>query len=102
MEALFEQSVPGSWRAAIPVRLEIIEGRTSWAHPDGTIQVSSAHVNGPEHILRAALAHEGDCVARAFTGVDAPTHGLPSCAGVSFTWTVDWVGAGPGAHPRTR
>jgi hypothetical protein len=42
-----------------------------------------------------------DCVARAFTGIATPSHGLPSCAGQSLAWTADWLAQGPGAHART-
>jgi hypothetical protein len=43
-----------------------------------------------------------DCVARAFTGIDEPSHGLPSCQGSSLSWGSSWLAEGPGAHPRTR
>jgi hypothetical protein len=42
-----------------------------------------------------------DCVGRAFSGVSAPSHGLPACAGSSLSWAADWLRAGPGAHPAT-
>jgi hypothetical protein len=41
-----------------------------------------------------------DCVARAFTGVDLPSHGLPSCAGAALSWAATWLAAGPSAHQR--
>lgn len=43
-----------------------------------------------------------DCVQRAFTGRDNPSHGLASCSGESFAWAADWLGQGPSAHARTR
>jgi hypothetical protein len=42
-----------------------------------------------------------DCVSRAFTGIDDASHGLPSCAGSSLSWSVNWLGQGPAAHPQT-
>jgi hypothetical protein len=42
-----------------------------------------------------------DCVSRAFSGVNDPSHGLPACQGDSLSWTAGWVGGGPDAHPRT-
>ena len=134
MQAAYESSVPAAWRSAIAVRFELIEGNTSWASHDGTIQIGTTHANGSEALLRATVAHEfghliafrygsqafngaapegwpaysnrpeeawADCVSRAFTGVNDPSHGLPACGGDSLSWTAGWVGAGPGAHPRT-
>jgi hypothetical protein len=43
-----------------------------------------------------------DCVSRAFTGVDEPSHGLPSCGGLSLSWTVNWLALGPTAHAITQ
>jgi hypothetical protein len=43
-----------------------------------------------------------DCVSRALTGYDLPSHGLPSCDGDSLSWTADWVASGPATHPQTR
>ena len=134
VQAAYETSVPAAWRNAVPVRFQLIEGSTSWAAHDGTIQIGSTHYNGSDNLLRATIAHEfghliafrygsqafngaapegwpaysnrpeeawADCVSRAFTGVNDPSHGLPSCAGSSLSWTADWVAPGPGAHPRT-
>lgn len=134
MEAAYAASVPSAWRQAIPVRLEVVPGDTSWARSSGVIQVSEHHARGTEAVLRATVAHEfghliafrygsqrfvgaapegwppyshdpaeawADCVARAMTGVDDPSHGLPSCAGASLSWTASWLGEGPAAHPRT-
>jgi hypothetical protein len=42
-----------------------------------------------------------DCVAQAFTGIDDPSHGLPSCPAASLAWTASWLAQGPAAHPRT-
>lgn len=134
VQAAYESSVPAAWRAAVPVRFELIEGNTSWAAHDGTIQIGSTHYNGSDGLLRATVAHEfghliafrygsqafngaapegwpayssrpeeawADCVSRAFTSVNDPSHGLPSCEGASLSWTASWVGQGPDAHPRT-
>ena len=134
VQMAYESSVPAAWRSAITVRFELIEGNTSWAAHDGTIQIGSVHANGSDALLRATVAHEfghlvafrygsqafngaapdgwpayssrpeeawADCVSRALSGVNDPSHGLPACGGSSLSWTADWVGAGPGAHPRT-
>lgn len=134
VQAAYESSVPAAWRDAIAVRFELIEGNTSWAAHDGTIQIGSVHANGSETLLRATVAHEfghliafkygsqafngaapegwpsysdrpeeawADCVSRAFTSINDPSHGLPDCAGASLSWTADWTAAGPAAHTRT-
>jgi hypothetical protein len=134
VQAAFEASVPAAWRNAIAVHFQLIDGNTSWAAHDGTIQIGSAHYNGSESLLRATVAHEfghliafrfgsqafngaapegwpayssspeeawADCVSRAFSGVNDPSHGLPACAGSSLSWTADWVAGGPDAHART-
>jgi hypothetical protein len=135
VRSAYASAVPGTWRGAIQVRFEIIGGDTSWASPDGLIQVAERHATGNEAVLRALLAHEfghlvafgygsqafngaapegwppyssrpeeawADCVSRSFTGIDDPSHGLPSCTGSSLSWASNWLAAGPGAHPRTR
>lgn len=134
VQAAYEASVPAAWRSAIAVHFQLIEGNTSWASHDGTIQIGSTHYNGSESLLRATVAHEfghliafrygsqayngaapegwpaygnspeeawADCVSRAFSGVNDPSHGLPPCAGDSLSWTANWVSAGPGAYART-
>jgi hypothetical protein len=58
LHAAYQASVPGSWQSAIPVRLELVEGDTSWADPSGTIQVSAVHAEGSLANLQATLAHE--------------------------------------------
>ncbi|MGQ0431664.1 MAG: hypothetical protein ACT452_04560, partial [Microthrixaceae bacterium] len=134
VQSAYEASVPAAWRSAITVRFELIEGNTSWASHDGTIQIGTTHANGSDALLRATIAHEfghlvafaygsqafngaapegwpaysdrpeeawADCASRAFSGVNDPSHGLPDCAGASLSWTAEWLGAGPAAHPRT-
>lgn len=32
-----------------------------------------------------------DCVSQVFTGIVAPSHGLPACAGDSLSWTASWL-----------
>lgn len=104
VQAAFDASVPAVWRSAITVRLEIIDGSTSWAHPDGRIQVGTAHANGPEARLRATLAHEfGHLIAFRFGSHEyngAAPEGWPAysnrpeeawadCVSQSFTGIVD-------------
>jgi hypothetical protein len=42
-----------------------------------------------------------DCVGGTFTGLAAPSHGLPACSGASLDWAAAWLAEGPGAHPIT-
>jgi hypothetical protein len=42
-----------------------------------------------------------DCVSHALTGIDDPSHGLPSCRDGSLSWSADWLSQGPDAHPKT-
>jgi hypothetical protein len=134
VQAAYESSVPAAWRGAIEVHFQLIDGNTSWASHDGTIQIGSVHYNGSDALLRATVAHEfghliafrygsqayngaapdgwpaysnlpeeawADCVSRAFSGVNDPSHGLPDCAGDSLSWTANWLSPGPGAYART-
>lgn len=134
VQATFESQIPTAWRNAIKVNFQLIEGNTSWAQHDGTIQIGSVHYNGSDSLLRATIAHEfghliafeygsqafngaapegwpsysnqpeeawADCVSRAFTGINDPSHGLPDCSGSSLSWTANWVGPGPSAHEHT-
>lgn len=104
VQAAYEASVPAAWRNAIPVQLEIIEGRTSWADPSGTIMVSRAHVEGSEAALRATLAHElGHLIAfrygsQAYNGAapegwpaysDQPEEAWADCVSQAFTGVID-------------
>ena len=133
--AAYAASVPAAWRDAVSPRFILIDGWTSWAFHDRTIQVSFGHATGPFEHLRAVIAHEvghliafqwgsqefngaapqgwpgassnraetwADCVSRAFTDIDDPSTGLPSCAGDALAWTKDWLAAGPAAHAPTR
>lgn len=36
-----------------------------------------------------------DCVSRAFTGIVAPSHGLPDCSGGSLDWAATWLSRAP-------
>jgi hypothetical protein len=133
VEAMYQVAVPAEWRSAIPVHFQLIDGNTSYASHDGTIQISSVHANGSDSLLRATITHElghivafwygsqafngaapegwpsysdapqeawADCVSRALTDLDAPSHDLPSCEGDSLSWTAAWMARGPAAHPR--
>jgi hypothetical protein len=74
--------VPAAWRSAIPVRIEVIPGSTSWGWSDGRIQVGLDHVLRGTNVLRTTLAHEfGHLIAfrygsQAFAG--AAPKGWPS------------------------
>lgn len=132
--ATYAEAIPAEWRDAVAPRLELIDGWTSLAYPNGTIEISIGHARGRLEHLRAVIAHEighliafawgsqqfngaapegwpgvssnlaetwADCVSRAFTDLDDPSTGLPSCEDDMLTWTAAWLSAGPGSHART-
>ena len=65
----------------MPARVEITEGRTSWAATDGTIRMSRYHVGGSWRHLRAVVAHEWGHGAAIRYGTQetlgAPPEGFP-------------------------
>lgn len=101
----FTTAVPASWRTALPVALSVIEGNTSWAHPDGRIEIARVHAEGSWSHLLSVTAHEfGHQVAfrygsGAYDG--APPDGWPGpdqgdgaeawadCVAQAFTGIVD-------------
>lgn len=104
VQAAFESSVPAAWRAAVPVRLVLIGGSTSWADHNGDIRVGSAHYNGSDAKLRAVLAHEfGHLIAfrygsQAFNGAapsgwpsygSIPAEAWADCVSQAFTGVLD-------------
>lgn len=78
----FRRAVPAGWRAAVPARISVIDGSTSWASTDGTIKVARSHVTRGDEVLRVTLAHEfGHLIAfrhgtQGYLG--APPAGWPS------------------------
>lgn len=58
MASAFEAAVPASWRAAIEVRFEIIDGDQSWAHTHGLIEIAAAHADREPEVLADVVAHE--------------------------------------------
>jgi hypothetical protein len=58
IENAFVASISAGWRTAIPVRLVVISGQTSWASPGGEIRVAVSHADASMPKLRAVLAHE--------------------------------------------
>lgn len=104
VRAAFESSVPAVWRAAIPVRLVLIDGSTSWADHNGDIRIGSTHYNATEGKLRAVLAHEfGHLIAfrygsQAFNGAgpsgwpsygSIPAEAWADCVSQAFTGVLD-------------
>lgn len=49
--------VPAAWHAALPVRIEMIEGSISWGQP-GLIQIARSHATGSIELLEVVIAHE--------------------------------------------
>lgn len=74
--------VPDVWRSAIVPRIEIVEGSTSWAHTNGTIQIARTHTEVRPEALADLVAHEfGHLIAfrygsQAYAG--APPKGWPA------------------------
>jgi len=104
VESAFTSAVPAAWRSAITVRLEIIDGSTSWAYGDGLIQVGTSHAKGSEARLLATLAHEfGHLIAfrygsQAYNGAapegwpaysNRPEEAWADCVSQVFTGVVD-------------
>jgi hypothetical protein len=54
----YDSSVPAAWRAAISARLEVIGGSTSWAFPDGRIQIAQSHADARAGHLAVVITHE--------------------------------------------
>jgi hypothetical protein len=81
VQRALDELVSGDWRAATPVRIEIIEGQTSWSATDGTIRMSRYHAEGTWAHLRAVLGHEwGHQVAFRYgtqRRLGAPPEGFP-------------------------
>ncbi len=75
--AAYRGSVPAAWRAAIPVRLVIVAGHTSWADPRGEIQVAMGHADGDVEHLRAVLAHEFGHMVAFWYGAQVPNGAAP-------------------------
>lgn len=58
LQRAFAAGTPAVWRNDIPVRLEVIEGQTSWAHSSGVISIARSHVAGDFNHLTDVIAHE--------------------------------------------
>ena len=54
---VLQQVVPARWLAAVPVRISLIDGDTSWSYDDGTMDLSVTHLSS-DSIARFTLAHE--------------------------------------------
>lgn len=80
-EQAMQESAPARWLSAIPHRISIIEGTTSYGSTDGTIYVSRFHASGDWDHLRSVLAHEfGHLIAYAYGSqayLGAPPAGWP-------------------------
>ena len=104
VEQVYAASVPAAWQAAIAVRFSIIDGTTSWAHPDGRIEIGVAHADAGTAHLAAVITHEfGHLVAYrygsgAYAGAapqgwpeatSQPAEHWADCVQQVFTGTVD-------------
>ncbi len=100
IERAFRQGVPPAWRAEIPTRFEVVEGRTSWAHGSGLIQIGTTHAESSFEHLVDVIAHEfGHLIAfdfgsQAFAGAapqgwptasDRPEEAWADCVQHAFT-----------------
>lgn len=58
VERAYATGIPAAWRNAIDIRLEIIEGNTSWAEGGGRIMISRSHAESKFDHLVDVVAHE--------------------------------------------
>jgi len=77
-----------------------------WGHQLAFLYGSQAFFGAPPDGFPYHGVHPeevwADCVARGLTGVSWPTYGLyPQCDAGLAGWARVWLGAGPGARPRT-
>ncbi len=104
VEQTYRASVPAAWKAAIAVRFSIIDGDTSWAHPDGRIEISRGHADSSAAHLAAVITHEfGHLIAYrygsgAYAGAapqgwpeatSNPAEHWADCVQQVFTGTID-------------
>jgi hypothetical protein len=112
---LLRQVVPAPWLAALPVRVAVIGGQTSWSSWSGLIQVSSWHLFHAVDRAQNTLAHEWGHQVAWHYGTDeyegSPPAGFPyggrtpeeqwaDCVAQVLTGTVypsSGLGACPGA-----
>lgn len=65
------------------------------AYHHGSDTVAGSAPPGWPAATRNPVEHWADCVSVAFTGIDDPSHGLPSCGGPQLEWARQWLAAGP-------
>lgn len=79
--SLLRAVVPARWLAAVPVRIEVIEGRTSWSSYGGLIELGDWHLFHTESRARFTIAHEWAHQAAWAFGPDTydgePPRGFP-------------------------
>ncbi len=68
--------MPAAWRSAIPARLSVIAGSTSWAYPDGRIEVAETHAD-------SSAAHRALIIAHEFGHLIAYRYGTGAYAGAA-------------------
>lgn len=54
----YRSSVPQRWRSAVPARLEVVNGTTSWAWSDGRILIAQSHARSGAGHLAVIITHE--------------------------------------------
>ncbi len=104
VEQRYAASVPAAWRAAFAVRFSIIDGDTSWSHPDGRIEIAATHADSSDAHLAVVITHEfGHLIAYrygsgAYAGAapqgwpeatSNPAEHWADCVEQVFTGTVD-------------
>ncbi len=79
--ALLQQVVPPRWLAAVPVRIVVIPGNTSWSSWGGLIELGDWHLTSSAARARNVLAHEWGHQVAWLYGTDsyngAPPAGFP-------------------------
>ncbi len=58
VEQRYAASVPAAWQVAFTVRSTIVDGDTSWAHPDGHIEIATSHADSGDAHLAVVITHE--------------------------------------------
>ena len=92
---LLQEMVPAAWLAAVPARVSVIDGDTSWSYDDGTIDMAVSHLSS-HNIARFTVAHEwGHLVAwkygtNAYNG--AGPAGFPYSGSLPAEMWADCVG----------
>jgi hypothetical protein len=83
--SLIQQVVPARWLAAVPVRFQVIAGKTSWSSWGGLIEIGDWHLLSSVARARNVITHEWGHQVAWLYGSDAyngaPPTGFPYSGG---------------------